>query len=164
VREVKIVLEKPTHAAMQWGNLFVGLWRGTPTLEAAANFEKYLLEAAARYQSFGAINIIQAGIPAPLMEVQKSLVACMDRVPDLLFLAGVLESTDLAARVLRGVIKAMSFVSQKSYPQNAFDSVPRAASWAASFYEKHRDHDASAGAIEAAIAEFRRKIAAPPAP
>jgi hypothetical protein len=130
VAEQHILMIKPTHAGMFWNNLFVGVWRGPASPQGANDFGEMFRQAAEQAPRYGTVLIFEPSTPLPDAEARQALVEVMDKAPDYLFLAGVIESRGMLPSTLRGVLRVMGMISEKKYPQQTFPTVEFFADWA----------------------------------
>lgn len=123
-------LEK-TFATGCWSNLFIGIWRGPTSVEAANEWGRQYEHMAARHPTgFIAIGIVEAQTPIPDGKTRKAISAAMDLAGGTLRgMAGIQEASGFAGATIRSILLALSNMASGPYPRRMFSSCGEAATW-----------------------------------
>ena len=153
----RITALEPSFVTGYWSNLFVGVWRGAPTVAAVNEWERQHKHMAARFPAgFLSIGIIEAQTPIPDAATRSALAESMSRIgPSLRAMAGVQEASGFTGAALRSVMLALSNLACGPYPRRIFGSSAEAAHWLAPHFDS-RLAPIGASQILAVIEEFRR--------
>ncbi len=152
----RITALEPGFATGHWHDLFIGVWRGTPTLEAVAEWSRQYDHMAARHPiGFLSIVVIEAHTPIPDGATRKALTAVMDRLgSNVRAMAAVQEASGFVGATVRSVLLLLTNMSTGPYPRRIFGSCQDAARWLA-LHKNGQAAPMSAEQVVAAVASFR---------
>lgn len=146
-------------AMMQWGPVFVVIWRGVTTPAAVRRLRDQVLEVIGEYPGETTVlGIVEDTAAVPNPEARRLSAAVNDELAGAgaRAFAAVIPTTGFAGAWIRGVVTGLNLVARRRFPFRVFQDTFSACAWFASSTQFHWNAGAAAKAIEQFRTEYAR--------
>jgi hypothetical protein len=151
----RITTVEPEYITGYWNDLFLGIWRGAPTVAGAREWSRQLEHMLARNpKGFACMSIVEATAPIPDGVARRALVATMDGGVGIRAIAGIQLAEGFTGAAVRCVLLAIANMTRSPYPRGIFKQCDEGARWLSPYLDDGRGQVTPARII-AVVNEFR---------
>lgn len=158
--ELQMTAIEPAFATGHWNELFIGVWRGAPTVPLVYEWTRQYDDMAARSpRGFAILCLIEAQTSPPSAAVRRTISDEIERIgAPIRAMATVAEAGGFAGAVIRSVVLALSNATSSRLDRRMFNSCGEASRWLLPHLSGVSDRFITSREIESVVGTFRASL------